>query len=267
MKYKLLLIFLFGITLIGCDREKIVDKDKLTGFDYRLFQQTPAWEFAKAVQDGKREKIKEIVRNDPALINYQEPKYGSTLLMLTIRNDNKKSFKTLLEEGADVNIYDTFSGRSALIEAGSFGNVSYAELLLSHGADVNDVEVGDRKPTNSTRDTPLIAAARSGNCKMVKFLISKGANINYQNEYGQSALSVAALTNEFDIVLYLLQNGADYHRTLFYRQNYSCPAELYDYNDKNPVYFKEFLLEPHHQDDIVTKYKLKKILKFLDSNE
>jgi uncharacterized lipoprotein NlpE involved in copper resistance len=51
-------IFLF----ISCNnRENIVDKENLLGNDYRLFQNTPAWELAKAVQDEDILKIKEEI--------------------------------------------------------------------------------------------------------------------------------------------------------------------------------------------------------------
>lgn len=247
---------------MGCNREKIVIKSRLTGLDYRLFQQTPAWELAKAVQDGNCSKIKEIVRKDPKLINYQDSVYGSTLLMLTIKNNHFKSFKTLIEEGADVNIHDTFSGTSAVIVASEYSSVRFAELLLSHGADVNDVEIGARKTGNWTRFTPLIAASYSDNFSMVKYLISKGADINYQNEFHQSALSESILTNHYDIAYYLLQNGADYSRPVLYRPDYSKPIELRDSTDKGkPIYLKDILLQPHS--DIVSKRKIKKIVEFL----
>ena len=79
----------FSCLLFSCSnlsREKIVDKSELTGGDYRLFQNTPAWELAKAVEDGNTNKIDKIVSENPELINYQESKYGETLLMLTIMN-------------------------------------------------------------------------------------------------------------------------------------------------------------------------------------
>ncbi|MDO4801093.1 MAG: ankyrin repeat domain-containing protein [Prevotellaceae bacterium] len=265
MKYKLIFFFFLSLSLFGCDREKIVDKSRLTGFDYRLFQLTPAWELAKAVQDGNVSKIRELVRKNPELINYQDSIYGNTLLMLTIMNNQFKPFKILIEEGADVNIHDTFSGSSAIIDACEYGNVLYIEVLLSHGADVNDVEVGDRRPGNGTRFTPLMVAA-SNNFRMVKYLISKGADINYQNEYHQSALSESVLTDNYDIAYYLLQHGADYSRPMFYRPDYSSPEELRDSTDKGkPIYLKDYLLQPHS--DIVSKRKINKILEFLAQKE
>jgi len=43
--------------LFSCNnRENIVDKSELLGDDYRLFQNTPAWELAKAVEDENEDK-------------------------------------------------------------------------------------------------------------------------------------------------------------------------------------------------------------------
>jgi hypothetical protein len=83
----LILGLLISCLLLSCvNRNKPVDKSKLTGGDYRLFQNTPAWDLAKAVQDENEKKINEILAKDPKLINYQEPKYGNTLLELAIMN-------------------------------------------------------------------------------------------------------------------------------------------------------------------------------------
>lgn len=92
----------FACLLFSCSnmcRKKIVDKSELTGSDYRLFQNTPAWELSKAVEDGNTEQIDKIVSENPELINYQESQYGQTLLMLTIMNQQLKPFKALLKKG------------------------------------------------------------------------------------------------------------------------------------------------------------------------
>lgn len=54
--------FLVCILIYSCNnREEVVDKSKLLGNDYRLFQNTPAWELAKAVEDEGENKINEIL--------------------------------------------------------------------------------------------------------------------------------------------------------------------------------------------------------------
>jgi ankyrin repeat protein len=44
-----------------------------------------------------------------------------------------------------------------------------------------------------------MAAAKTGKLDLVKFLVSKGADINYQNEFGQSALSKSVMVNRYEI--------------------------------------------------------------------
>jgi hypothetical protein len=261
----------FSCLLLSCsniNRDKPVDKAKLTGDDYRLFQNTPAWELAKAVQDEDVTKIDRIVSENPKIINFQDPKYGNTLLMLTIGNQQLKSFKALLERKAEVNIHDTFDGTSALIEACSYSfyDITFAQMLVEYGANVNDVETGERRQGNSTRLTPLIAASKTGNLDLVKFLVSKGAGINYQNEFGQSALSASVMINKYEISYYLLRNGADYKRPIFYRPDYSIPAENRSPNDKGkPMYLVDVLKE-NVTDDDTDEYKYKMlIIDFLKS--
>lgn len=261
----------FSCLLLSCsniNREKPVDKQDLTGSDYRLFQNTPAWELAKAVQDEDVTKIDNIVSENPNIINYQEPKYGNTLLKLTVMNQQMKPFKALLERKADVNVHNTFDGTSSLIEAcnSKHYNISFAQMLVEYGANVNDVETGERRQGNSTRLTPLIAASKTGNLDLVKFLVSKGTDVNYENEFGQSALSASVMINKYEISYYLLQNGADYKHPIFYRPDYSIPAENRDPNDKGkPMYLADVLKE--NVADVDTdeyKYKIL-IIDFLKS--
>lgn len=226
----LVLICCLFFSCTNMDRDQYVDKSKLTGADYRLFQKTPAWELAKAVEDENSNKIEQIVKKNPSLINYQDPKYGNTLLKIAVMNQQMKSFKTLIANNANVSIHNTYSGSSALIEACSSKHYAteYAELLLKNGANVNDIETGKRKEGNSTRLTPLMAAAKTGKLDLVGLLIKSGANVNYQNEYKQSALSIAMLARKYDIALYLLQNGVDYRVPIFYREEESKEMYLVD---------------------------------------
>lgn len=194
-------------------------KENLTGRDYELFKNTPAWELAKAVRDEDEERITQLVKENPTLINYQEPTYGKTLLMQTIRNQQKKPFFTLLNLNADVGIHDNFQGSSALIEACRFDlyDIEFIEQLLKKGANPNDAQVGPGASEGGTRHTALMAASISGRLDFVELLIRHGADINYQNEFKQSALTEATLQENYEIVLFLLKSGADYTQPIFFR--------------------------------------------------
>lgn len=229
--------------LFSCNnREMIVDKSELLGDDFRLFQNTPAWELAKAVEDENEKEIRKILSKDKKLINYQDPKYGNTLLTLTIINQQMKSFKLLLKNKANINIHNTYDGTSPLIQSCMFKTYDseFAKILIENGANINDVEVGKRRKGNSTRFTPLIAACRVGKLDLVEILIKKGADINYENEFHQSALSSCVMQDRYDIAIFLLKSGANYIRPIFYR-----PSDNADYNpnESKPMYLVDVLRE------------------------
>lgn len=56
-------------------------------------------------------------------------------------------------------------------------------------------------------NTQLLQAAKQGNMKKVKELISKGANVNYKNSSGDSPISNAAFYGHIKIVKYLMSKG------------------------------------------------------------
>lgn len=233
---RILLLFSLLLLAISCDkidRDKKVNKDKLLGADYRLFQDTPAWELAKAIQDDDIDKIDEEIQKNPKIINYQESKYGKTLLHLSSYNDNYKSFKELLRLGANPNIADSSHCTTPLIQvAQSFDDkLKYAEELIKYKADVNYVECSEGKEAQKTKRTALITASSYGHLNIVKLLINNGAKINYDDgSQAGSALGSAALAGNYDVILYLLQHGADCDKLLYKKGR---PDDLKDIHMKN----------------------------------
>jgi len=250
-----LVLSLFLIYSCGNNREKIVDKSKLTGDDYRLFQQTLAWKLAKAVSDQNISNINRILKEEPNLIDFQEPIFGNTLIMMTIQNQQYNSFEELIKNDANINLYDSSRGRSALIKSCmyDFYDKRFVKKLINRGANVNDLEVGERSKGNSTRNTPLIVASRSGNIELVKLLLENGANINFQNEYRHSALSKSIMVSQYETTLFLLENGADYTKPIFFREN-----------EDREMFIRDVLEEDTRREN--QRWK-KKILSFLDKNE
>lgn len=225
----LLCIFQMVLFMSCRDRDTLIDKSTLLGNDYRLFQATPVWNLAKAVQDENIEEIKRIVRDEKVNIDYQDERFGNTLLMLTIYNQQYKSCETLLDLGASPNKHDNYDGSSAIIDAAGINetsddNTKFLKILLKHGGNPNAIEVGERREGNTSRNTPLIMACGSPNkivspIEKVKILVDSGADINYKNEFGTTALKMAYVQEHFDVVLYLLEKGADYNIPLFNRND------------------------------------------------
>ena len=97
---------------------------------------------------------------------------------------------------------------SALNFAARAGNVEAAEILLSHGADVNHVGID--------KSTPLHDAASNGQLEMVKYLTENGANINAEGLYGKTPLDVVGKNAEDStkITHWLKNHGAMYKKQL-----------------------------------------------------
>ena len=211
--------------ILGCNnRETIVEKNRLLGNDYRLFQNTAAWELAKAVQDEDMPKIKEEIIQNKININFQEPRFGSTLLMLAIRNSQYQITKTLLEIGANPNISDLYRGESAVISAAINDDPKYLELILKYKGNPNALEKVVTKEGDRARSNALNAAISyldPGSFEKVKLLVKAGANLNYYSigpeVYTRLPLADAITARKMDIVLYLLEKEADYKRVMYTR--------------------------------------------------
>ena len=90
---------------------------------------------------------------------------------------------------------------NALIQSAYDGKLAEVEILVAKGAAVN---LQDKK-----KRTPLILAASNGHTPVVEFLLSKGADINARDSGGQTALLYACKRSFNETAAFLLKNGAE----------------------------------------------------------
>ncbi|MCC9065943.1 ankyrin repeat domain-containing protein [Flavobacterium piscisymbiosum] len=221
MKYNYV-IFCMVLLFISCNRETKVDKQKLLGNDYRLFQNTPAWLLAKAVEDNNVEKIKEEVISNKVNINYQESRFGNSLLMLAITNSQYKTTEELLKLGADPNLKDFYRGSNSVIDATDNEDPKYLILVLKYEGNANSLETAPGKEGNQARSTALnnaISYVDEYSLEKVKLLIDAGADINYFNNgpevYTNLPLADALIHNNMEALLFLLEKGAEYNKVMY----------------------------------------------------
>jgi len=222
MKKLISIILLFCLT--SCyNQEKPVDKSKLLGMDYRLYQSTPAWELAKAVKIGDIKKIKEEVIKKKVPVDYLESRFGNTLLMMAIYNSKYESVETLLKLGANPNLHDTYKGETAVIVAAGNDDPKYLKLVLEYSGDPNSIENVFSDPNgkmDQSRYTALTKAVLPSlmgkkNLENVKLLVDAGADINYTKKgIIQTALAEALIQDQMDVAMYLIEKGADYTKPI-----------------------------------------------------
>lgn len=185
-----------------------------TGFTKLMF-----YIIKKQYNNAKKE-----LKKYPECIDIKNDK-GWTALMIACRNSNiygECFVKLLLDNGADVNLYDN-NGRTALMksvrnmEKDSTENTIY--LLLNNGADINVIDYDgwsilmiSIKYIKSVKDT----------IKIIKILLEKGIFLNYQRDIdGYNALMLACRYREYEVIDFLL--------------DYDIDINLEDNNGKNAI--------------------------------
>ncbi|WP_347292251.1 ankyrin repeat domain-containing protein, partial [uncultured Brachyspira sp.] len=151
--------------------------------------------------------VAEYLINNGADINVTNED-GETPLMYASKVHNIKVIELLIQKGADINAFDNY-GNTALIYG--VNNLETVKLLVENGADVNFYKGGS---------TALISAceySHERNIDVIKYLVSKNANINAQDNKGDTALNKTLDTSDegsidildFEIAHFLIEQGAD----------------------------------------------------------
>lgn len=214
--------YLLIILLLLCSCSGNVDKSRLSGMDYRLFNGTIAERLARAVKNGDVETIREEVLNHNIPVDLKNKECGTTLLMMATYHNNLKAARCLLELGADPNLYEDTLGswgeNSVLIASRRITpSPEMLSLLISYGGDPNSQAKGI-KYNNVRKPVPMRDFALQVACALsiekVRILVEAGADVNKVEDSpytSPSAMYSAIIHNNMDILLYLLQNGADYN--------------------------------------------------------
>ena len=174
-----------------------------------------------AIKEGKLSKVKKLLKKGVDINTKTD--YHKTLLGVAIYYGKINIVKLLISKGADVNAADEKG--SILHMAAEFDTKEHrqiAELLIKAGADVNaktkkqidqfDLELIERGLMENDKEAstrPLHEAVKTVCIKLVKLLISKGADVNAKNERLTTPLNFAAKQGNKDIAKLLISKGAD----------------------------------------------------------
>jgi ankyrin repeat protein len=187
-------------------------------------------EFIEAVKAGERDQAAGLLDGDAALLHAKDGK-GVSALLWAVYYGRRDLAGWLVERGWELNLFEAAAFGSAdvasrwlrndpslanacsadgftpLMLASFFGNLDLMELLLAHGARVNEAA------RNPLRVQPLHSAVAHRDyarvLEMARLLVGSGADVNAVQEGGLTPLHHAAAHGQIELARLLLEHGAD----------------------------------------------------------
>jgi ankyrin repeat protein len=135
---------------------------------------------------------------------------GWTPLYAAIKSRQYQVVKTLLIQGnANPNAV-TSLGSTPFLLASEIGDLDVIKCFVEHGADLDYSPSGkEADELNITGQTALFMATLKEQNDVVQYLIEKGSKVNVKNRYGVSPLLLCAEGGNETLVKLLVQVGAD----------------------------------------------------------
>ena len=186
---------------IGCNAGGSLMKNyKIDGAGKQLVAR-----FGKTLNSSNLDDAKAFIESENFNIDLPDTE-GRTLLIASVLSDDYKTAEKLLRLGANPNLlYPNYKSKSVMGWAAAYKNDSYLKLLIKFNGDINLTQKNQR-----TLLSPIFDAIAADRHENLRFLLDNGANPNIVNKSGHSPLMFAITSASWEMVMMMLDAGADY---------------------------------------------------------
>ena len=162
----------------------------------------------QAAASGRIDEVRRLLQTG-ADANEKLNGIGLTALMLAAGRGDVQIVKILLQAGANPNAaggvahVGFFTPLNMAMNPQTKNRFEVIDALIAGGAQLN--------PPPSFPESPLDAAVVHGDIEMIKFLLKRGSDVNWEDEVGHTALVTAISMGDRNVavVKLLLDSGAD----------------------------------------------------------
>jgi hypothetical protein len=240
-----IIILLQALLVISCNQKS---KEELTIQNIEIFKKTIAWDLVQAVDENDISEIKSILNQNPKLVNFQDPIFGTTVLMWAVSSEKYDAAKALLDNGANPNIISKIR-TTALFEAISFAwndtkaneDPKFVKLLLDYKADPNinycSPKIEGQTDPIECGTSPLMHSVSRG-FEKVKLLANAGAKIDYKTKSGNTASYQALLMEDVNSAHFLIVEK---------NAKITEPVYSFSFNDADTI----DITKPHYPVDLL----------------
>ncbi|XP_071707046.1 protein VAPYRIN-LIKE-like [Rutidosis leptorrhynchoides] len=177
-----------------------------------------------AVAFDQTDEIQRLIKMGKCGMLDCKDKEGRTALFLAASKGYERSVKLLAGAGSNVDSKRN-DGWTALYRAAMKGDRRIVKVLIELGADPSIAveqrsafDVARKAGHNDIVETlergeQVLTAARRGDLDRLEFLLETDASVNFRDQYGLTAIHMAAIKGYKDVVMLLVEFGADLEST------------------------------------------------------
>ena len=185
----------------------------------------------RAAEAGRVNEVRRLLASGANVNATSSELGGLTALILASMRGHLEIVKLLLKAGADPNAFGaiahvgTWTPLLMAVRSKNKNRLVVIDTLIAGGAQLN--------PSPSNNDSPLDAAVANNDIAMIRALLKRGSDVNWQDEFGNTPL-VSAVTNgnrTVAVVSILLKTGADPNKPVMWNSE-ECVSILKSLDDE-----------------------------------